>query len=64
MQVNIVYIQTGIITKGMAKYSWPPCTNKFKSAAFDIKKIIYLLTQQATLMRSPLTPLYLGFPFS
>ncbi len=39
------------LLKGMAQYSSPPCTNWFKSAAFDIANIIYFLTKQDTLMR-------------
>jgi len=36
--------------KGKAKYSWPPCTKKFESAAFEIENIIYFLTKWASLM--------------
>jgi hypothetical protein len=39
------------LLKGMAKYSWSPCTYSFRSAAFYIIKIIYLFTKQAALMR-------------
>ncbi len=31
-----------ILTEGKAQYSWPPYTNWFISAAFDIANIIYL----------------------
>jgi len=32
----------GTLTEGKkAQYSGPPCTNKFRSAAFDIAKISY-----------------------
>ncbi len=27
--------------KGKAQYSSPPCTNKFKSAAFDTENIVF-----------------------
>jgi len=30
------------LVKGKAQYSWPLCTNKFRSAALDIENIIYL----------------------
>ncbi len=31
------------LLKGKAQYSWPPCTNSFRSAAFDIgNKTSYL----------------------
>ncbi len=39
------------LLKGKASYSWPPCTNYFRSAAFDTSNIIYLLTNQANFMR-------------
>jgi hypothetical protein len=47
------------------QYSWPPCTNLFRSAAFDIANIIYFFTKQATLMRRSTVlnlPLQLVFP--
>ncbi len=31
----------GILLKGKARYSSPPCTDWFRSAAFDIENIIY-----------------------
>jgi hypothetical protein len=31
--------------KGKAQYSWPPCTNLFGSASFDISNIIYIFLQ-------------------
>jgi hypothetical protein len=30
---------------------WPPCTNLFRSAAFDIRGIIHFFTKQSTLIR-------------
>ncbi len=30
------------LLKGMAQYSWPPCTNQFRSAHFYIENMIYL----------------------
>ncbi len=29
-----------VLLKGKDQYSWPPCTNKFRSAPFNIEKII------------------------
>ncbi len=31
----------GILTEGKAEYNWTPCTNKFRSAAFDITNTNY-----------------------
>ncbi len=39
------------LLKGKAQYSWPPCTNKFRTDTFDNANIIYFSTKQATLMR-------------
>jgi hypothetical protein len=33
--------------KGKEQYSWPPCTNLFRSVPFDIANIIYFFTKQA-----------------
>jgi hypothetical protein len=35
------------LLKGKAQYSWPPCTNYFGLAHFDIENIIYLYIKQA-----------------
>ncbi len=35
--------------EGKAQYSWPPCTNQFRSAAFDIKNIINFFTKHSAL---------------
>ncbi len=34
----------GSLTKGEDSYSWPPCTNELRSAAFDIANIIFYKT--------------------
>ncbi len=39
------------LLKGKAQYSWPPCTNSFRSASFDIANIIYYFTKQAPIIR-------------
>ncbi len=39
------------LLKGKAQYSWPPCTNLFRSAPFYIKILFPFFTKQATLMR-------------
>ncbi len=31
-----------VLLKGKAKYSWPPCTNQFRSAPYYFENIIYL----------------------
>ncbi len=52
------------LLKGKAQYNWPPCTNLFRTAAFDID-IIYLFTKQPTLERRSTVlslPLQLVFP--
>jgi len=38
------------LLNGKAQYGWPPCTNWFISAAFDIPHIIYFLLQPGTSM--------------
>jgi hypothetical protein len=43
-------IRQRTLSKNWAQYSWPPCTNKFRSAPFGIVNILYFLTKQATLM--------------
>ncbi len=40
-----------ILLKGKARYSSPPCTDWFRSAAFDIENIIYFFTKPATLTK-------------
>ncbi len=40
-----------VLPQGNAQYSWPPCTNEFRSAPLYIENSIYLFTKQATLMR-------------
>ncbi len=35
----------------MGRYSWPPCTSFFSSAAFELMNIIYFFTEQGSLMR-------------
>jgi len=37
------------LLKGKVQYSWPPSTNSFRSAAFDLANIIHIFTKQATL---------------
>ncbi len=47
------------------QYGWPPCTNYFRLAAFDIANNIYFLAKQHTLMRRSSVqnhPLQLVFP--
>jgi hypothetical protein len=39
------------LLKGKIQYNWPPCTNLFKTAVFNIANTIYFLTSQAILMR-------------
>ncbi len=34
------------LLKGKDQYSWPPCTNYFRSAAFDKVNIIYFLQNE------------------
>ncbi len=54
------------LLKGKFRYSWPPCTTQFISAAFDFENIMYLFTKQADLMRRlivlsfPLQLVFLG----
>ncbi len=51
--------------KGKAQYSWPPCTNWFRSAAFDNANIIYFLTKTRYLdeeVKRTEPSLKLGFP--
>ncbi len=33
---NKFRLKPGTLPEGKAQYSWPPCTNHFRSAAFDI----------------------------
>ncbi len=40
-----------LLLKGKDKCSWPPCTKKFKSAAFHNENIIYFFTKEAILFR-------------
>jgi len=40
-----------VILKGKTQYSWPPCTNEFKSSHFYIENIFSFFTKQATLLR-------------
>jgi hypothetical protein len=52
------------LLNGKAQYSRPPCTNLFRSAAFENENITYYLTKQATLMRRSIVlipPLQLVF---
>ena len=37
------------LLKGKAQHCWFPCTNLFRSAAFDIANLIYIFTKQPTL---------------
>ncbi len=37
------------LLKGKDQYSWPPCTNKLRSAVFDNANIIYNFTKEAKL---------------
>ncbi len=54
------------LLKGKAQYGWPPCTNQFRSVAFDIANIIYSFTKGVTVMRRSivlsLLPFQLVFP--
>jgi hypothetical protein len=53
-----------VLLKGKAQYSWPPCTNLFRSAPFYIENIIYRFTKQATLIRrSTVLNLFRSAPF-
>ncbi len=52
------------LLKRKDQYIRPPCTNKFRSAAFENGNNIYYFTKQATLMRRstvPSLPLQLEF---
>jgi hypothetical protein len=40
-----------VLLRGKTQYSWPPCTNYFRSALFTLKILFSFFTQQATLMR-------------
>ncbi len=54
-----------VLLKGKAQYSWPPCTNQFRSQPFHIENISYFFTKQTTLMRRSIVlslPLQLMFP--
>ncbi len=51
--------------KGMGQYSWPPCTNLFRSAPFRVKILFIFFTKQAQLIRRstvPSLPPQLVFP--
>jgi hypothetical protein len=51
--------------RGRLSTVWPPCTNQFRSAPFDIENIIYFLTKNAALLRRSTVlslPLQLVFP--
>jgi hypothetical protein len=37
------------LLKGKAQYSWPPCTNLFRSAPFYIENIIYIFNKTSYL---------------
>jgi len=53
------------LLKGKSRYSWPPCTNKFWSDAFDIVKSTYFFTNQAPFVRASTVvslSLHLAFP--
>ncbi len=53
------------LLKWKAQYSWPPCTNQFRSTAFDHSNIIYFFTKQASSMRRSTVlsrPIHLVFP--
>jgi hypothetical protein len=53
------------LLKGKARYKWPPCTNWFRSATFDVEKLFAFSTKQATLIRRSTVlslPLLLVFP--
>ena len=41
------------IKKWKCQYSWPPCTNQFRSVAFGNANIVYFSTYQASLMSVP-----------
>jgi len=53
------------LLKGKAQYSSSPCTNLFRSAAFDNANVNYFFTKQATLTRRSMVfnfPVQLVFP--
>ncbi len=37
------------LLKGKVQYTWPPCTNLYKSAHFYIKNIIYIFNKTSYL---------------
>ncbi len=41
--LSIVGMAKELLLNGKAQYSWPPCTNQFRSAAFDIVSIMQIL---------------------
>ncbi len=51
------------LLKGKDQYSWPSCTNKFRSAVFDNANITYFLQKNYILMRWE-GQLYWVLPFS
>jgi hypothetical protein len=54
-----------LLLKVKTRNSWPPCTNYFRWAHFDIANIFYFNTKQAILMRRSTVlsrPLQLVFP--
>jgi len=38
-----------VLLEGKAQYAWPPCTNQFRSAPFNIETIINLFYKQSNL---------------
>ncbi len=67
--LTLIYDAHSTITeplqKGKDQYSWPPCTNLFRSAPFYIENFIYPPYKQATLTRRSTVlslPFQLVFP--
>jgi hypothetical protein len=58
-------LKQGTLSEGKAQYSWPPCTDDFRSAAIDVINIMYFVkTSYFKEEVNRILPLPLVFPVS